>query len=536
MKKLVSLLLTIILLLSFSIHSYAAQFTDFDDSHWASYYVNKLVSEGTINGFEDGTFQPTGIVTRAQFVKMIGKGPERAEFDYADVSPDHWAYEYIMTSGLDAKMSNMFFPSDPITRGEVVELLWKRALSPKGYVTPPVIACQGKNKDAVSWAYTNSIMTGDNNIDLRLNDTLTRAEASALIVRSREINDSTKKTIFYESVDEKTLETAYNSFKVIDKPYSPDATITNGELAMAAARLLSGRDTPDYPGVSAKVTFDHKYAQALNMICHYYLGEEKDNAEYVEKEATVKDAVMAFTFAALRTSHTPIRYDSKGGSYPNVTAYGEASEKLLKCAYQNGVALNSDFSLIAEKSITCREFASLLIQFDGFSGFTSVVPVGTDRFPIDLKFDTELEKYPSNSADYRIILDGIPTKVYEKPFIGAVKTPVETYKTTKPFDGIFSLAFEKLYYLHAPYGTEISVFMTPVLSVATENAYTFRVKLTVIKKGIASVLSDVINCADESIGSLPVSDGLEIWLDVNTSRPLNTLDIPAEDLVVNQIL
>ena len=178
----------------------------------------------------------------------------------------------------------------------------------------------------------------------------------------------------------------------------------------------------------------------------------------------------------------------------------------------------------------------MLVQFDGFSGFTSVVPVGTDKFPLDFKISTTLDKYPANSADYRIVLAGIPNEIYEKPFIGAVKTPLETYNTTKPFDGIFSLAFEKLYHLHASYGTEISVFLTPVLSVATENAYTFRVKLTVINKGIASVLSDVINCADESIGSIPVSDGLELWLDVNTSRPLNTLDIPAEDLVVNQVL
>ena len=536
MKKIISLLLVTTFILTFSLNAYAAFFSDMDDSHWAISYVQKLVSDGTVNGFEDGTFRPTGTVTRAQFVKMIGKGPETHDTAFEDVPPDHWAYEYIMTSGLDAAIGNMFMPSEPITRGDVVNLLWKRAGSPECAMAAPVVAFQGTNPTAVSWAYTNSIMTGDNNIELRLGDTLTRAEASALIVRSREINDSTKKTYFYDVVDPKVLEVAYNSFKVIDKEYNPDATITNGELAMAAARILSGDDIPDYPGVSAKKTFDHEYSQPLNMLCRYYLGEDKDNAEYIEKTATVKDAVMALAFVTLRTAHNPIRYYSKGASYPNVTAYGEASEKLLRCAYQNGVMINPDLSLIADRPITLKEFASLLLQFDGFSGFTSVSPIGISKFPVDYKFDTKFDQYPANSDDYRIILKGIPKKVYETPFVGAVKTPAETYSTTKAFDGLFNLMFEKWYYLCQYYDIHISVLANPVLSAATENAYTFRVKLTVLDKGFASVLSDIIDCSDETIGSTELYNGMELWLDINSGSPLDTLDIPVEGIFVNQIL
>ena len=84
-----------------------------------------------------------------------------------------------MTSGLEPTFANLFSPSEPITRGDVVKLLWKRAGSPVGYLVPPVVSTQCDIPEAAAWAYTNSIMTGDNNIDLRLEDTLTRAEASA---------------------------------------------------------------------------------------------------------------------------------------------------------------------------------------------------------------------------------------------------------------------------------------------------------------------------------------------------------------------
>ncbi len=536
MKKTIALILSVILLVTFGTTAFAASFYDFSDNHWASSYVNKLVSEGTINGFEDGTFRPNGTVTRAEFVKMVGKGPVYQSTVFADVPSDHWAYDYIMTSGLDAAYDNMFLPSQPITRGEVVELLWKRADSPKDYSVPPVISGQGKYAEAIAWAYTNSIMTGDNNIDLRLSDTLTRAEAAALIVRSREVGETTKKTFFYEAADAKVLEVAYNAFGFVDKEYAETSTLTNGELAMAAARLLSGLDIPDYPGVSATISFDHKYAQPLNMLCRYYLGEDKDNIEYIEKEATVKDAIMALTFATLRTSHTPIQYDANGPAYPNVTGYGETSERLLKVAYQNGIALASDMSSVADRPITLKEFASLLLQFDGFSGFHSITPVGTSKFPKDYKINTNLNTYPLNSADYRIILASIPEKIYETPFIDTVNTPAETYKTTSNFEGIFTLMFEKLFYKALNQGTELSILSTPVLSAATENGYTFRVQLTVVKKGDASVLSDIINCANDAIGSKSVSDGEVLWLDINSGRPINTLDIPVEDIYVNQLI
>ena len=60
-------------------------------------------SKAYISGYEDGTFKPDNSVTRAEAVTMMNKvldNPiaENAENPFGDVSPNHWAYNQIMTA------------------------------------------------------------------------------------------------------------------------------------------------------------------------------------------------------------------------------------------------------------------------------------------------------------------------------------------------------------------------------------------------------------------------------------------------------
>ncbi|MBQ4527656.1 MAG: S-layer homology domain-containing protein [Clostridia bacterium] len=535
MKKFISLLIVFCMTISLSTQVFAMSFSDLPNDHWAISYVNTLVSDGTINGFEDGTFRPAGTVTRAEFVKMIGKGNTRRTSDYMDVDNSHWAYEYIMTSGFETG-SEFFEPSKPITRGEVATILWTRAGSPKGLTAPPVIFAQGINYDAVSWVYTYKIMNGDDFIDLRLDDTLTRAEATALIVRSRQINASSEKVTFMDSIDQNLFEIAYNAYGVVDKEYSADATLTMGEVAMAAARILSGSDKPDYPGVSATISFEHPYAQAINMISRYYAGSENDNVAYADKTATVRDAIMALMFATQRTSALPISYDKNGTTYANANPANDAQDALLKKAYQNGIYFTSPEAINLDKTITLKEFACLLIEFDGFSGFNSGYRYSANSRYVDYKLNTVLSTYPSNASDYRMILSTIPAYVYEKPFVDAVELPKDSYKTTSVFDGIFQTMFKQWYTLCKNSGIQIEIYDNPVLAVKTSGGYTFRIKLKIVDKAHATKLSDIINCADETIGAYPLVNGDEIYLDVNTGKKLDDVFFPFENIFVSQII
>ena len=121
MKKSFVLILVVSLLLSFANFTASAlTFTDLAASHWAYNDVQTLVNDGTVSGYGDGTFRPNGTVTRAEFVKMIGAAPVSRVDRYFDVDETHWAYTFIMTSGMKEDGSNRFFPDRAITRGEVV--------------------------------------------------------------------------------------------------------------------------------------------------------------------------------------------------------------------------------------------------------------------------------------------------------------------------------------------------------------------------------------------------------------------------------
>ncbi len=125
-KRILAVFLVVALLIPAAVTVSAASFKDLPSGHWAYTAVNKLVEEGTINGFTDGTFKPNSTVSRAEFVKMIGKGSTVSQTHYSDVKKGDWFYDYVMTSGLEPVNQFEFMPNKAITRGDVVNLLWKR--------------------------------------------------------------------------------------------------------------------------------------------------------------------------------------------------------------------------------------------------------------------------------------------------------------------------------------------------------------------------------------------------------------------------
>lgn len=71
------------------------------EGHWAESYVSAFVQAGYVNGYPDGTFKPEQEITRAEAVVLINKivGTRNAAASaasFADLTPEHWAYEEIM--------------------------------------------------------------------------------------------------------------------------------------------------------------------------------------------------------------------------------------------------------------------------------------------------------------------------------------------------------------------------------------------------------------------------------------------------------
>ena len=112
-----------------------AAFTDQADIKVDAEVVDTLVSLGVVEGFEDGSFQPNGTVTRAQMAKMIyvlrtGNSDASAYNDdktsFTDIN-GHWARGYIKycqsLNIIAGKSSTIFAPNASVTAQEAAKML-----------------------------------------------------------------------------------------------------------------------------------------------------------------------------------------------------------------------------------------------------------------------------------------------------------------------------------------------------------------------------------------------------------------------------
>ncbi|MCD8390331.1 MAG: S-layer homology domain-containing protein [Firmicutes bacterium] len=100
MKKQISIILSFVMLVTSMLCNTAfAAFSDVDSDNTYKEAITTLSNLGIINGYEDGTFQPEGEITRAEFAKIVictlsYENLEPAETTFTDVS-GHWAQQYI---------------------------------------------------------------------------------------------------------------------------------------------------------------------------------------------------------------------------------------------------------------------------------------------------------------------------------------------------------------------------------------------------------------------------------------------------------
>lgn len=163
--------------------------------HWAEETINSLAKAGVISGRGDGIFDPEGKVTRAEFTKLLVCAVEAYDentteggFIFADVDAEDWYYPYIacaLYSGIidaDSEFS-CFFPTSDIIRGDaaigIASALEIEGLEDTGFSD----ITDKKTDKAVSAGVAAEVIFGYEDSTFRPNDTLTRAEAAALIER-----------------------------------------------------------------------------------------------------------------------------------------------------------------------------------------------------------------------------------------------------------------------------------------------------------------------------------------------------------------
>lgn len=180
MKKLIFIvMLMAVLCVNQANISYALEFSD-TKNHWAENYINRLVLNDVINGYEDGTFKPDNNVTVTEFLKMIVQYTEYKKVYEGERWPD-W---YINTAKHYGFIKENEFEdyNAPIKRNDVARILAR-------YINVDDIkkirnSFNDDVSDDVLKLSELGVVTGYDDGTFKGNDFVTRAEASTIICRA----------------------------------------------------------------------------------------------------------------------------------------------------------------------------------------------------------------------------------------------------------------------------------------------------------------------------------------------------------------
>lgn len=137
-KAIVSILVMVSLISGVVSATAYVNYKDVKETDWYAEAVGKLSVMDIVNGLTDGSFNPQGEVTRAQFVKMLVQAMEYKKIDsvsFVDMkaystSKPHWASVYVETalrSGviIKAEEGDRFYPDVPLTREDMVMMMFR---------------------------------------------------------------------------------------------------------------------------------------------------------------------------------------------------------------------------------------------------------------------------------------------------------------------------------------------------------------------------------------------------------------------------
>lgn len=208
MKKIFHWILTLIIATILMVTMASAAYKDVPASSSLAGEVHKATEYGLMNGYNANTFGYSDSMTRAQFtavlVRMMGWEPVIPETaTYADVPVEHTWFDEIETAAAHDVTGTWvnFRPQEPITRGEMAELL-VRALGLKSAAESlnssqvpfsdvysnlhgqvPFTDLEYGNEGYITVAYAIGMTNGTSATTFSPERTATRGQAAAMLVR-----------------------------------------------------------------------------------------------------------------------------------------------------------------------------------------------------------------------------------------------------------------------------------------------------------------------------------------------------------------
>ncbi len=170
----------------------SAPFDDLDDFEWARDAVDFLYKRSIVNGKDERSFDPSGKVTRAEFVKMIsityGMNSEINEnCNFKDVSESDWFYKYLKSLPIgiiNGDEYGRFNPDANLTREDMAVIVFRashlQATSEKiEFVDADDISSYAK--EAIASLYEKGIISGVGNMRFAAKNHMLRAEAAQIL-------------------------------------------------------------------------------------------------------------------------------------------------------------------------------------------------------------------------------------------------------------------------------------------------------------------------------------------------------------------
>ncbi len=208
MKRIISLLLTVMMLLSAFTFVVSADesvdilpFTDVKEGAWYYDGVVFCYYMGIVNGMTESSFQPNGTLTRAQLVQILAMydGADLSVYNglncgFEDVKSSHWysnAVCWAYSNGYVSGMSeSRFAPNDPITREQFARILYLYAETWDADVSyrADLSAFEDEHKisswayEQMQWAVAIGIISGITETSLAPRNLATRAQACRMIM------------------------------------------------------------------------------------------------------------------------------------------------------------------------------------------------------------------------------------------------------------------------------------------------------------------------------------------------------------------
>lgn len=193
MKKIIAIMTAALM---FVMSTVVMAFSDIS-GHWAEENITKMSEQGYLDGYQDGTFKPDAVMTRAEFIKVLTKiynveQPDNSYKCWTDVSADEWYSPYAATGLLlpiygDGGLYGIKF----LERYEAAYALLLLHDIDIDYnsttaLDAPDYAFYSDDKDIcaiISTAVDNGIVKGKDGGNLAPRDSLTRAELCTLLTR-----------------------------------------------------------------------------------------------------------------------------------------------------------------------------------------------------------------------------------------------------------------------------------------------------------------------------------------------------------------